>query len=70
MTYDRSMSEYSGASERWHAQDVRRLATETMLSERTVYRWFEKPTSTTRGNRMRLQAAASKLGIQAPGVAA
>lgn len=53
--------------ERWFAHDVRRLAAATMVTERTVYRWYREPTRAHRGNAARLSAAAIKMGIPLPG---
>lgn len=66
-----NMAEYSSGADgaltdRWHAQDVRRLAVETLMSERTVYRWYAKPSSLTRANRLRLERAAARMCIPLP----
>ncbi len=49
---------------------VRQLATATMLTERTVYRWLAQPERGHYGNRARLAAAAKRLGIPLPGAQA
>jgi phage antirepressor YoqD-like protein len=57
------MTEYSKQSGK-KALQVRQLAALTMLTERTVYRWLADPEYGHRGNRVRLAAAAKRLGIQ------
>ena len=58
------MSEASEA--RWRAQDVRQIAAMVMVSERTVYRWYAAPERTHRGTRIRLEAAAKRIGAPLP----